>query len=221
MQIRFGAIEKFSTIDYPGKLACVLFLKGCNFRCGFCYNKQLVLPELLDSRQDIPEKEIQEFLDSRKGLLDSVVVSGGEPTIYGLKLIQLFKTIKDKGYLVKLDTNGSNPKLVKTLIEMGLVDYIAMDLKDDFENYNRYTRVQASKVKQCLELLKVASVPHEFRVTTHPQLSLEGFREIIKLTEGQKLFVQDFMNVNTIQDYKNCNTIYSKLSSDSKDYILR
>ncbi len=221
MDIRFGAIEKFSTIDYPGKLACVLFLKGCNFRCGFCYNKQLVLPELLDSRQDIPEKEIQEFLDNRKGLLDSVVVSGGEPTIYGPKLIQFFKDIKDKGYLVKLDTNGSNPKLVKTLIELGLVDYIAMDLKDGFENYSKYTSVQVSKVKQCLELLKVTSVPHEFRVTTHPQLSLEGFREIIKLTKGQKLFVQDFVNINTIQEYKECNTIYSKLSSDSKDYILR
>jgi len=134
MALRIGAIEKFSTIDYPDKIACVIFLKGCNFFCGFCYNKQLVIPELLDSKPDLEEQETHDFLDKRKGLLDAVVITGGEPTIFGKDLIEFIKKIKEKGFLVKLDTNGSNPLILKKIIDNNLVDCVAMDLKDVFEN---------------------------------------------------------------------------------------
>jgi len=221
MPLRIGAIEKFSTIDYPNKIACVIFLKGCNFNCGFCYNKQLVLPELFDSKPDVLESEIHYFLDKRKGLLDAVVITGGEPTIFGKDLIDFIKKIKEKSYLVKLDTNGSNPDILKEILDNNLVDYVAMDLKDIFENYNNYTKVPNKNIKTSFELLKNSKIPHEFRITTHPELTLNNFNKIIETAKGEKIFVQDFVNTNTIKEYKENKTIYSKLSKASKDYILR
>lgn len=221
LSLRIGAIEKFSTIDYPDKISCVIFLKGCNFFCGFCYNKQLVLPELLDTKPDLSEKEIQDFLDARKGLIDAVVITGGEPTIFGDDLIRFIKQIKDRGYLIKLDSNGSNPEMLKKTIDDNLVDYIAMDLKDVFENYNKYTNIPPENIKRSFELIKDSNIPHEFRITTHPELSIECFNKIIDFSRGQKIFVQDFMNTNTIKEYKDYKTIYSQLLKDSKDYILR
>ncbi len=221
MPLRIGAIEKFSTIDYPNKIACVIFLKGCNFNCGFCYNKQLVLPELFDSKPDVLESEIHYFLDKRKGLLDAVVITGGEPTIFGKDLIDFIKKIKEKSYLVKLDTNGSNPEILKEILDNNLVDYVAMDLKDIFENYNNYTKVPNKNINTSFELLKNSKILHEFRITTHPELTLNNFNKIIETAKGEKIFVQDFVNTNTIKEYKENKTIYSKLSKASKDYILR
>ena len=221
MPLRIGAIEKFSTIDYPDKIACVIFLKGCNFNCGFCYNKQLVIPELFDSKPDILESEIQYFLDRRKGLLDAVVITGGEPTIFGKDLIEFIKKIKEKGYLVKLDTNGSNPGVIKEVIDGNLVDYIAMDLKDIFENYKNYTNIPISNIKESFAIIKNSKTPHEFRITTHPELTLNNFDKLIDFAKGEKIFVQDFKNNNTIKEYKNYKTIYSKLSNSNTHYILR
>lgn len=221
MPLRIGAIEKFSTIDYPDKIACVIFLKGCNFNCGFCYNKQLVLPELFDAKPDILESEIHYFLDKRQGLIDAVVITGGEPTIFGKDLIDFIKKIKEKGYLVKLDTNGSNPAILKEIIDNNLVDYVAMDLKDIFENYGKYTKVPSQNIKDSFEILKTSKTPHEFRITTHPDLTIKNYNKIIETTKGEKIFVQDFVNTNTIKEYKENKTIYSKLSKTSKDYILR
>lgn len=221
MPLRIGAIEKFSTIDYPDKIACVIFLKGCNFNCGFCYNKQLIIPELFDSKPDILESEIQYFLDRRKGLLDAVVITGGEPTIFGKDLIEFIKKIKEKGYLVKLDTNGSNPGVIKEVIDGNLVDYIAMDLKDIFENYKNYTNIPISNIKESFAIIKESKIPHEFRITTHPELTLNNFDKLIDFAKGEKIFVQDFKNNNTIKEYKNYKTIYSKLSNSNTHYILR
>jgi len=221
MALRIGAIEKFSTIDYPNKIACVIFLKGCNFNCGFCYNKQLVLPELLDSKPDISESEIHDFLDKRKNLLDAVVITGGEPTIFTEGLLTFIKKIKEKGYLIKIDTNGSNPKLLKEILDNNLVDYVAMDIKDVFENYSNYTKIPVENIKSSFEILKNSKTSHEFRITTHPDLSIENFNKINDFAKGEKIFVQDFVNINTIKEYKDSKTIYSVLSKQSKDYILR
>lgn len=221
MAIRIGAIEKFSTIDYPDKLSCVIFLKGCNFRCGFCYNKQLVIPELLDTKSDIDLKEIHDFLDKRKGLLDAVVITGGEPTIYGKDLLFFLESIKKKGYLIKLDTNGSNPSILKEIIESNAVDYLAMDIKDVLKNYNRYTTVLAEDIKKSIALIRECNIPHEFRITTHPELTFENFNKIIEELKGEIIFVQDFVNTNTIKEYQNPSTIFSKLDYSNKDYILR
>lgn len=221
MELRIGAFEKLSTIDYPNKVSCVIFFKGCNFCCGFCYNKQLVMPEFFDKKDDVLESEIQYFLDRRKGLLEAVVLSGGEPTIYDEELIDFIKKIREKEYLVKLDTNGSCPEVLEKIISKNLVDYIAMDLKDEFENYSNYTNVPVEKIKKSFELVKSTKIPHEFRITTHPDLDIKSFNKIIEETNGQKVFVQDFMNKNTIKAYKSYKTIYDKLQQKDLRYILR
>ncbi|MFA5745353.1 MAG: anaerobic ribonucleoside-triphosphate reductase activating protein [archaeon] len=219
MTLKIGAIEKFSTIDYPNKIACIIFFKGCNFNCGFCYNKQLVLKELYEKELDI--QEIYYFLDNRKGLIDAVVLSGGEPTIYGQELIDFIKEIKAKGYLVKLDTNGSNPEILKKVIAERLVDYIAMDLKDSFDNYAKYTKVPIENIKKSLELLKQSLIPCELRVTTHPELTFDSFNKMLESTKGQLVFVQDFVNKNTIKKYNLPTTIFRELSKEDKRYTLR
>jgi len=221
MPLKIGALEKLSTIDYPNKVACVVFFKGCNFNCGFCYNKQLVLPEYYNETKDILESEIHYFLDKRKGLIDAVVLSGGEPTIYGNELIRLIKEIKAKGYLVKLDTNGSNPDILQQIITEKLVDYIAMDIKDDFKDYSKYTNISLENIKKSFEILKSCKIPHEFRITTHPELTLKIFNKILEETKGQVVFVQDFVNKDTIKSYINYKTIYDALSKSDKRYILR
>ena len=130
----FGGLQKNSLIDYPGKVSCVLFLSGCNFDCPYCHNPDLakdssLCPVLLD------EKAVFDFLQRRKGFLDGVVISGGEPTLQK-DLLVLCKKIKELGYLIKLDTNGSRPQVIKRLIDEGLVDYIAMDIKTDPFHYS-------------------------------------------------------------------------------------
>lgn len=221
MSLKISSLEKLSTIDYPDKLACVIFLKGCNFSCGFCYNKELVVPEFFNTRKDMLESEIHYFLDRRKGQLEAVVLTGGEPTIYGQELIDFIKKIKEKGYLVKLDTNGSNPEVLEKIVSQNLVDYIAMDLKDDFDNYSEYTAVPVENIKRSFEIVKNAKTPHEFRVTTHPDLTLNAFNKLVDLAKGHKIYVQEFVNENTIKSYKNYKTIYSKLSKSNSRYILR
>ncbi len=221
MSLKISSLEKLSTIDYPDKLACVIFLKGCNFSCGFCYNKELVVPEFFNTRKDMLESEIHYFLDRRKGQLEAVVLTGGEPTIYGQELIDFIKKIKEKGYLVKLDTNGSNPDVLEKIVSQNLVDYIAMDLKDDFDNYSEYTAVPVENIKRSFEIVKNAKTPHEFRITTHPDLTLNAFNKLVDLAKGHKIYVQEFVNENTIKSYKNYKTIYSKLSKSDSRYILR
>ncbi len=221
MTLKIGAFEKLSTIDYPDKVACVIFFKGCNFACGFCYNKQLVVPEYFNETKEHLENEIHYFLDKRKGLIDAVVLTGGEPTIFGESLIKFIKEIKSKNYLVKLDTNGSNPYILEKIISQKLVDYIAMDIKDEFDYYYKYTNVPIENIKKSIDILKSTKIPHEFRITTHPELTIKSFYNILDLVNGEKTVVQDFVNKNTINEYKKPHTIYSKLSKTDKRYILR
>src|SRR3989339_39398 len=122
-----AGLQKTTLIDYPGKVACTVFLAGCNFRCPWCYSPELVLSEEIRKLSKISRKDFFKFLKSRKGLLDGVVICGGEPTI-NKDLPDFIKQIKKLGYLVKLDTNGSNPEILKKLIKQKLIDYVAMDV---------------------------------------------------------------------------------------------
>ncbi|HZJ73928.1 MAG TPA: anaerobic ribonucleoside-triphosphate reductase activating protein, partial [Perlabentimonas sp.] len=126
--MRIGGFVKQSFIDWEGKITSVIFTKGCNFRCGFCHNPSLVLPKLIEQTPDIEVAAITEHLRKRKQWLDGVVITGGEPTLHN-DLSTFIKTIKELGYPVKLDTNGSNPTLLKKLIADNSVDYVAMDIK--------------------------------------------------------------------------------------------
>ena len=132
--MRLAGLQKNSLIDYPGKASCVLFLFGCNFDCPYCHNPDLVRGGL-SCHASLDEKTVYEFLERRKGLLDGVVISGGEPTL-DKDLVFLCEKIKQIGYPLKLDTNGSQPQVIKRLIQEGLIDYIAMDIKTDPLHYS-------------------------------------------------------------------------------------
>ena len=133
----FGGLQRTTLVDYPGKVAATIFTAGCNFRCPYCHNPELVLPELIKKQPKITEKEILEFLEERQKLLEGVCITGGEPTIQS-DLIDFIKKVKDLGFLVKLDTNGSCPNVLNSLIEGKLIDYIAMDIKAPKQKYELF-----------------------------------------------------------------------------------
>ena len=193
-----GGIQKNSLIDYPGKISCVLFLSGCNFTCPYCHNPDLVRntsPVLLE------ETVIYRFLESRRNFLDGVVVSGGEPTIYhGLK--SLLRKIKTIGYPVKLDTNGSNPSVIKNLIDEGLIDYIAMDIKTDPALYSFFVKYgcESADILSSIKMIMRSGIDFEFRTTcVKPFISRPVIEKISGMIKGAKLYVlQYFQNKNVL-----------------------
>ena len=162
-----------SLIDYPGKIASVIFTYLCNFRCPYCYNVDLVLPERISKLPDISEDQIMEELKRRKGFIKGVVITGGEPTIWGKKLINLIERIYyEIGLPVKLDTNGSNPELVKTLLERGIVDFFAVDFKTSPRRYGE-VRGNFREVEKTFDLLRRVPEKVEIRITFYPPLVSE------------------------------------------------
>ncbi|MDD3339263.1 MAG: anaerobic ribonucleoside-triphosphate reductase activating protein [Lachnospiraceae bacterium] len=172
-------LNKLTLLDFPGKVAATIFLGGCNFRCPFCQNSELVLDPY--SQPVIPTEDILAYLKKRQGLLDGVCISGGEPTLYN-ELIPLIRQIKEFGYLVKLDTNGFRPAVVKNLVEEGLIDMIAMDIKSSPEHYALVAGVPTLDlvpIQQTVTYLLEGHVPYEFRTTVVKELhSEEDFRSI-------------------------------------------
>lgn len=167
----FSGIVKSSLIDYPGKIATVLFVPGCNYNCFYCHNRKLIeeITDILDPN------EINAFLEKRQGLIDSIVVSGGEPTLYD-DLPEFFSRIKKLGYLTKLDSNGSNPEMISRLIQEGNVDYFAIDYKAPSDHYSLYCgdESDSSKVLETINILNSAKSHFEVRTTVIPQLSLNN-----------------------------------------------
>ncbi|MCE1189836.1 MAG: anaerobic ribonucleoside-triphosphate reductase activating protein [Ignavibacteria bacterium] len=151
-------------IDYPGEVSTILFARGCNFRCRYCHNPQLVLPQ--QYTDSIPEPDVIRFLHSRKGKLTGVVVSGGEPTVQH-DLVEFLAKVRSMRYKIKLDTNGSNPEMLHEILGLGLVDYIAMDIKTSFDDYPDITQVPGdiSTIQKSIRLIKESAVAREFRVT--------------------------------------------------------
>jgi len=190
--MKIGGLQKLTLVDYPGKIVATVFLIGCNFKCGFCHN-----PELIDSRSNsiISEKEFFDFLKQRKGLLDGVCITGGEPTLSS-GLLDFVKKIKGLGFLVKLDTNGSNPEILKELINS--LDYIAMDIKTSSEKYDKAVNVKVNldNINKSIDLIKNSNVDYEFRTTVIPGLvDKNDFVDIGKWLKGVKKFVlQQFRN---------------------------
>lgn len=199
-------MQKLTLLDYPEKLACLLFTTGCNYRCPFCHNSELVL----GNASTISEEEIFSYLEKRKNVLDAVVISGGEPTLQK-DLKPFIGRIKDLGFLVKLDTNGTNPETIKSLLDDGLVDYIAMDIKSDFGNYEKITILnpQIENIKKSIKLIEESGIDYEFRTTVFKEIHgykvLENILSYIEPTS--KYF---------IQNYRECDTVFQKgLSSFS------
>lgn len=190
-------IQKLTLVDYPGKVACTLFLFGCNFRCPYCHNPELVVD---DGTPPISEEEIFKFLEKRKKFLDGVCITGGEPTLHD-DLPEFIRRIKDLGYSVKLDTNGTRPKMLRQLIVEGLVDYIAMDVKAPLEKYENVVKVKVDvyNIVESIEIIK-AFPEHEFRTTVLPELlSKEDILTISRWLKGAKrFFIQQFKPTKTL-----------------------
>ncbi len=189
-----GGFQKFSLIDYPGKICAIIFTQGCNFRCPYCYNIELVLPEHFQTA--IPEEEIFSFLKKRKGKLDAVEITGGEPTLQP-DLIKTIEKIKKMGFLVKLDTNGSNPKILEKIINLHIVDYFAMDIKNSPENYEKSVGVpiEPEKIKKSIRLIMKSKADYEFRTTMVKSLiKKEDIIRIGKLIKGAKLYALQSFN---------------------------
>jgi len=188
--MNISGLVKSSLIDYPGKVAAVVFTQGCNFRCGFCHNPDLI--PIIGGQ--ISENELFKYLDKRKNILDGVVITGGEPLIQ--KDISTFiEKIKSMGLLVKLDTNGSSPKALGLLLKKGLVDYVAMDIKGTLAQYHNISSYSNKRfIQESIKLLKNSKIKYEFRTTVLPQYhKIEDFKNIGKLIAGaNKYVVQGF-----------------------------
>ena len=199
--MQIGGLQKLTLIDYPGKLACTVFLVGCNFRCPFCYSSELVLPKKIEVQPKISQGEFFEFLKERKKLIDGVVVCGGEPAI-SKGLIPLVKKIKKEGFLVKLDTNGSEPKILEELIDKKLIDYVAMDIKGPKEKYGEFSgrKVNIREIQKSIDILKKGKIDYEFRSTVVPTLHKKGdVIEMAKWIRGAKrYYLQNFRPEKTI-----------------------
>ena len=197
-----AGLQKTTLIDYPGKLACTVFLAGCNFRCPWCYSAELVLPLKIAKQPRISEKEFFDFLRQRQGQLEGVVVCGGEPTI-NKDLPKFIEKIKNLGYGVKLDTNGSNPEMLKDLVSLKLADYVAMDIKTTKEKYPAVfsESLNIESIKESVDFLKNSKIEYEFRTTVIPgEHSKEDFIEIAKWIGGPdvKYYLQNFRPEKTI-----------------------
>lgn len=190
-----GGITKSSLIDFPKKISAVVFLIGCNFNCPYCHNPELVISNIVEP---IHTNTIYSFLKSRIGLLDAVVITGGEPTLHK-DLPDFIKNIKDMGFLVKLDTNGSNPLMVEHLIKNKLIDYIAMDIKAPFDEYKNIVSkdINVENVKKTFEIVVQNKIDYEFRTTVVSNLlNYESFEKISEMFKQKgkikKYYLQRF-----------------------------
>ena len=221
--MKIAGLQKMTLLDYPGKVACTVFLPGCNFCCPFCHNA-----ELLDGTISpvVDDGELLEFLEKRRGVLDAVCVSGGEPTLHP-GLGDLLRAIKDMGYLVKLDTNGYRPDVLKQLAADGVLDYVAMDIKNSPPKYAVTAGVNMldlTALEESIAFLMTGELDYEFRTTVAAQLhDAQSVREmgqwLLTLSGGMKIrrfFLQPFVDRDTV--------VYSGLSAPTEEelnhYIL-
>lgn len=191
--MRIGGYEKLSTVDYPGEMACSIFLVGCNFNCGYCHNPSLIS----GNGEYIAKEEVMEYLIKRKDMLDAVCISGGEPTC-NPELKDFIKEIKELGYKVKLDTNGTHPEVVEELLKENLLDYIAMDIKASPKKYSQIVgrKVNMDSIYKSIDLIKNSGIKYEFRTTYLPVLDKSDINEIATtmVKKNSKYFLQQFRN---------------------------
>ena len=196
--MKISGFQKLTLLDFPGHTACTLFTSGCNMRCPFCHNTPLVKGTAEESYE---EEEIFSYLRKRQGLLDGIAITGGEPLLQK-DIVSFIRNIKQLGYKVKLDTNGSRPEILKELIELSLVDFIAMDIKNSKEKYSLTSGVEIniSDIEQSVNIIKESSIPHEFRTTVVKELHTEDDIETIALWLGkaEKYYLQQFKDSGDI-----------------------
>jgi pyruvate formate lyase activating enzyme len=227
--MKIGGLEKLTLIDYSDKVAAVVFTQGCNFRCHFCYNPLLVWPKKSVSGKENNEKEafsmteeaLFHFLKSRLNKLDALVISGGEPTLHS-DLPEFIQKIKNLGFLVKLDTNGTNPKMLKNLMDRQLIDYIAMDIKAPYQKYEQVVgiKVDLQSVQNSVTLLIEGRVPYEFRTTLVPKYhSQEDIVSMAKnILKARLWYLQKFISDTNLVN-KNLQNEASFTDLEMKNFV--
>lgn len=206
----FAELEKCTLIDYPGHTACMVYTIGCNFRCPYCHN-----PELVDETAEgkVTEDDVLAFLDTRKGLLDGVVITGGEPTMHD-DLLSFMGKVKAKGFLVKLDSNGTHPEVLREAIGKELVDYVAMDIKSPMAKYMSTVArpVDLQRIEESKRLIMSSGIEYEFRTTVvKALLSQEDIVQIGKEIKGAKrYFLQTFVPTKILNPQFKRKTSYGK-----------
>lgn len=220
--MQISGLQKLTLLDFPGKISCTVFLSGCNYRCPWCYNPELVLSKIIEKQSPLCLKDFFQFLQQRKKLLQGVCIGGGEPTL-NKDLAGFCEKIKKLGYQVKLDTNGSNPMMLEDLIKQKLVDYVAMDVKGPKEKYSEVIGFKGcvcdyflEKVQQSINILKKDKVDYEFRTTLIPTLlNKEDILAISHWIRPAKKYV--------LQNYKQGKTInsrFEKLKPFSEEFLF-
>lgn len=195
----FAGIQKLTLLDYPGKTACTVFTNGCNLRCPFCYNARLVLPEYQSTSSLLAEEEIRAFLKKRAGLLDGICITGGEPLLHEENLRDFIPYIRELGYMVKLDTNGTCPKILEQFLQLGWIDYVAMDVKNTFTYYAETIGIadfNVTPIKESIDIIRNSGVDYEFRTTVVREFhTVERIRELAQSIAGAKrYFLQKFLD---------------------------
>jgi pyruvate formate lyase activating enzyme len=233
--LRFSGIQPFTLLDYPGQVACIAFLPGCNFRCGYCHNPEFVLPESLAKTQAswVAEDDMMSFLDRRRGKLDGIVISGGEPTLHA-GLEAFIRRVREEGFKIKLDTNGSRPDVLKTLFDAKLVDYIAMDVKTSLERYAELVGpcVKPETIRESIAIIMDRAPEYEFRTTLLREVhGLSDLQQMANLVLGAKRYaLQRFRPATTLDpafanysspDDAEMDVIADVFRSKVKELILR
>lgn len=209
--MKIGGLNKLTTQDFPEHLACIIFTKGCNFNCSYCYNRDLV-----DNKAEtIDEDYVMAYLYKRRKILDGVVISGGEPTIWD-DLIPFIKKVKEFKLDIKLDTNGYNPTMLKEILDNNLVDYIAMDIKAIPDKYMKVInkKIDFNKILESIDLIKKSNIKYEFRTTIMKDVhDKKDIIKILKLIGDSKLYLQNFQYTDVVKD--------KNIKSFSRDELLK
>ncbi len=220
-----GGLQKFSLIDYPGKTCAIIFTIGCNFRCKYCHNPELVIPE--EYTKEIPISEVYSFLESRRNKLDAVCITGGEPTQH-TDLSEMIEKIKNMGFLVKLDSNGSRPEVLENFIKKKTIDYIALDVKAPLEDYSKIIgwQLRVEKMKKSIDLIMNSGIEYEFRTTIVKSLtSKNDLRKIAQTIKGaDNYYLQKFIPTKLIEPALEKEIQYSdyeldELAEELKKYV--
>ena len=215
MNKEFCGMEKLSVVDFDNKVSCTLFTNGCNFKCPFCHNSSLVLSKV----PPLDFNVILDYLKTRKNIIDAAVITGGEPTLLG-GLKEKIIEIKKLGFLIKLDTNGTNPACLQELINEKLIDYVAMDIKNGPTNYAKtigLTSYDLTNIKKSIDILKKGTIDYEFRTTLvkefHSQSDMKEIRNLI--LGSKKYYLQQFIN----RDECICHTLHEVDKKTAEEYL--
>ena len=220
-----GGVQKTTLIDFPGKIAAIVFTQGCNFRCGYCHNPSLLINK--SELNNYTEEDFFSFLQTRTGKLDGVVITGGEPTLQS-GLYDFIKEIKQMGFDVKLDTNGTNPDVIEKLLNDNLLDYIAMDIKAPIEKYENIvcTNIKQENILRSIYLIINCKINYEFRTTViKSQLSFDDFDKIGQMINGakryymQKFVPSEILDHNLVNEQTYTDNEFKTICENLKKYI--